>query len=368
MPIDTSMYQNMKSLDPATAVEEGLRMRDLVEQRNLRQKEAADKEALKGTYKAGVVQNPDGTTTFDGGKTMSAMMEKGFVQEAQKFNQEQTALNLAKQDAAMKKQLQEIDHISRVTATVKDQASYDQALVQASGLGLDVSKMPKAYDPNLIKTYQGMALSAKDRLEQQMKEREFGLKERELNIKKGELGQKAGFTAGQKKVDQEFATDYNEWTSGGAESARAEIAKLQSVAENLKNKKVTTGGLTGAFSDRFTSTDVLSARADVQSTIMKSLKALMGNAFTEKEGQRVIANTWNEADSTDNNLIRLNRLSEDLISQANSKDAKGEHFQRFGTLSGYKPSSMAQKQASSGNLNDLSDEAIDAMYKKAGGK
>jgi hypothetical protein len=137
-------------------------------------------------------------------------------------------------------------------------------------------------------------------------------------------------TEGQKTFDREFAKDHNEWTSGGANTARSEINKLQNVIGGLKNGSVTTGGLTGAFPDRMTSESVLRARADVQSTVMNSLRAILGAQFTEKEGERIIKNTWNEADSTENNVARLERLVGDLSAKADAKDAKGSYFERMG--------------------------------------
>lgn len=145
-----------------------------------------------------------------------------------------------------------------------------------------------------------------------------------LNLTKGDIS-----------VDQKFAPDYNEWTSGGGDVALNEINKLKGVADRLRSKEVTTGGLTGMFPDRITSEKVLSARADIESTIMKSLRALLGAQFTEKEGQRVINATWNEADTTENNLERVNRLVSDLESQAKAKNAKAHYFQQHGTLKGF---------------------------------
>ena len=77
-------------------------------------------------------------------------------------------------------------------------------------------------------------------------------------------------------------------------------------------------------------------RSDVQSTVMNSLRAILGAAFTEKEGERVIRNTWNEADTTANNISRLNRLVENLKAQADDKDQKvGFYEQNSGSLSGF---------------------------------
>lgn len=141
---------------------------------------------------------------------------------------------------------------------------------------------------------------------------------------------------GQKVLDRQWAKDHNEWTSGGSDMAMTEIQKLRAVAKDLKEKRVETGGFTGMFPDQLTSNKVLSARADVESSINQSLKQIMGAQFTEREGARVIKATWNEADSTENNLKRIERLANDLESQARAKTQKANYFEQYGTLQGWK--------------------------------
>jgi hypothetical protein len=159
-------------------------------------------------------------------------------------------------------------------------------------------------------------------------------------------------TDGQKALDKDFAKDHNEWTSGGSKVARSEISKLRGVVQRLTSGQVSTGGMTGVLGDRFTSDNVLGARADVQSTVMNSLRAILGAQFTEKEGERIIRNTWNEADSTANNVTRLERLIGDLENRANDKDEKSRYYeQNRGSLAGYRGAApaYASQPANGGN-------------------
>ena len=144
-------------------------------------------------------------------------------------------------------------------------------------------------------------------------------------------------TEGQKTVDRSFGKDYNDWTSGGNEVARSEIQKLKGL---LEPGAIDTGGLTGMFPDRITSSDVLKARADVHSSILQSLRAILGAQFTEKEGDRILKATWNEADTPENNKARIERLVKDLESKADAKDAKAQYFRDNGSLTGYSPGSV----------------------------
>lgn len=169
-----------------------------------------------------------------------------------------------------------------------------------------------------------------------------------LDLERAKVGKETKEKAneGQKTLDRAVAKEYQEWTSGGQKTAQSEINKLKSVADKLRNKQITTGGLTGMFPDRVTSNEVLGARADVESTVMNSLRAILGAQFTENEGKRIIQNTWNEGDSTQNNLARLDRLVTDLQNKAQDKSQKAGYFEQSGgTLKGFKAGQDQPAQA-----------------------
>lgn len=156
---------------------------------------------------------------------------------------------------------------------------------------------------------------------------------------------KMGMSEGFKVLDSEFAKDYNDWTNGGAKAAKAELEKLKGVAKDLAKGTVTTGGLTGAFPDRGTDAKVLKARSDVEGSVMNSLKATLGAQFSQKEAERKIKTAWNEADSTQNNLARVNQLITEIESFAKGKNDKSKYFERNGTLAGYKaPAEIREKK------------------------
>lgn len=331
--IDSSIYFQQKTPDIAGSIEQGMKMGDMLRQRR-------DQENIKQAYKAGMVQNPDGTYKQDLGITMSELAKGGYAQEYSSLAQQQKEQQAAQAKMQREQQLQKASDIGRLAgAAIQNPNAWMQIRKEAisKGYGTEES-LPQVYDEKFLKGIQSQALTVSEQLGQQNKDREFSLKERELALKDREEKAKLakGSSEGQKALDKDFAKDYNDWTSGGAKSARSEINKLTSVVQDLKNKKVTTGGLTGLFPDQMTSDKVLSARADVQSTVMNSLRAILGAQFTEKEGERIIKNTWNEADSTQNNVARLERLVSDLTNQAADKDTKARYYEQYGTLSGYK--------------------------------
>lgn len=388
--IDNSIYANQTTPDFLGSFEKGMKLREMHTQRKEKDAENQKKKAIESAFAKALTQSPDGSIKFDQNAVVKGIADAGYSTSAyetqnslqkQAFENEQQKWNKIKQQNEMTGQL---------LNGVVDQATYDAAKAQAQRYGMDISQLPPQYNPAFINQAKQQVLTVQQQLDNQFKERgfeygqkkderAFGIQEKHnANIEKQQLFDNKIKLAtldntlksndGQKVVDKEFAKDYNDWTSGGAKSARSEIAKLKNVVSNLKDGIVTTGGLTGMFPDRMTSDNLLQARSDVQSTVMNSLKSIMGASFTEKEGERVIKNTWNEADTTANNLARLQRLVDDLENQANDKDSKAAFFKNTkGTLSGYdpassKPTAPVQKTSNKADyLKQFSDKHLDNM-------
>lgn len=132
-----------------------------------------------------------------------------------------TLKNLATQGQAQQHALDQakmqssLENIARLTSNVTDQASYDVALQEASQMGMDVSKLPRAYDPGLVRGYQMQAVSALDRLkmENDQKNRQNDIDERRFlanqnhQYRMEELRQKGAQAAEAKKptADQQKA-------------------------------------------------------------------------------------------------------------------------------------------------------------------
>jgi len=173
---------------------------------------------------------------------------------------------------------------------------------------------------------------------------------------KAQAKAKEAKSEGQKSLDREFAKEYNKWSSGEGASARNQIQALKDVSDSLAAGEVSTGSTSGLMPDALTSKSLLKARSDVQSAIMSSLRAVLGAQFTEKEGQKVIKNTWNEQDSPQNNMRRINRLIDNLNAQADAKDNKSMYFEQNGTLQGLKPVGKAE-EFSTKDLIHKSDKA-----------
>jgi hypothetical protein len=175
--IDSSIYLQQQAPDFLGNIQKGLQMRDMLDQRKLQQQQLAEQQSVKDAYKAGVVTNPDGTTTLDTKKTMTSLYAAA-PEKAYALEQQMKANDLALEKQNMEKKMFKAEQVSRILGGVKDQASWDAALKTGAALGHDISQLPKAYDPNLVQGYRNAAMSTKDQLDYDWKQKNYDQAER----------------------------------------------------------------------------------------------------------------------------------------------------------------------------------------------
>ncbi len=172
-------------------------------------------------------------------------------------------------------------------------------------------------------------------------------------------------TEGQKAFDKDFAKDYNEWTSGGQKTALIEIEKLKSVKDKLKGGKIDLGKSNAFVPDLLADSGRIAARADVESSVMSSLRQILGSAFTESEGKRVINATWNENDNAANNLTRLERLINKLENDVKAKNTKANYFEsNKGSMSGYKSEPTEPQEPETKTIDGKTYRKVDGGWEE----
>lgn len=173
--IDSSIYFQQKTADPMGSFSEGMKMGDMIRQRR-------EEKQLQDAYKAGIIQNPDGTVTQDGAKTMSALINLGRSDKAWEL---QDQLNQRKQaEAKIKKEKQQADleEVTRSAWKVNDQNSYDTELKNLSSKGIDISQLPKQYNQQMIDQVRRQTLTVKERLDEIDKQAKLKLDQERLDI------------------------------------------------------------------------------------------------------------------------------------------------------------------------------------------
>jgi hypothetical protein len=136
---------------------------------NLREKydESSAKKTMKDLYTKNTVTAEDGSVKLNRAGFLSDLAKldgKGALDKKAEFEAQDAQTASAK----MKSQIEQATILSSLAGSASDQATYESALGQAGKLGLDVSQMPRQFDPNFVRSIQARALSAKDQLEQSL--------------------------------------------------------------------------------------------------------------------------------------------------------------------------------------------------------
>jgi hypothetical protein len=147
---------------------------------------------------------------------------------------------------------------------------------------------------------------------------------------------KGNYTPGQKKLDEDFAKEYNDWTSGYRSEAEKNLALLRKSAEILKKSSLVSGRAYGLVPNALQPEIAKIVKQDVQSAAQASLKAILGTQFTEKEGERIMAASFDPELSEEANLDKVMRTIKELEERMANKNAKARIFESEGSLRNYR--------------------------------
>lgn len=355
--LDGSMYLRDLYGEPANiagSFERGMKVGDMFK------KQQAD-SLMKEAYKQGVTTNPDGSTSFDGSKTMSALYGKGMIREAQEFQAQQQKQDLEKQkmnfDGLQTKALAN----SKIVDSIFDQASLEKgrtdALVYNSQEDVD-RYLPKVYDEQymsgLRKKFGRASMPYQEQAEQDRKTQEaaarlaetqqnnyFKRAELDLQTRKTEKElQNSALSEGEKALDKDYAKDFNDFTSSGYNEGQAAIAKLEQFKEEILKDSglVQAGGgpIAGSLPDAFRTEESIARRDNIVSIANKGLKAIFGGAgITDSERKAAAAEYYNDKLSNQQNAKILERKIQDLRNGLEVQAEKAKHYSQNKTLRGF---------------------------------
>lgn len=177
MLIDASIYGRQRTPDYMGQALRGYSAGQMMQERRR-------EDDLRRAYASGLVQDDAGNYGYDPQKAVNVLAGKGFGREAmalQMQGQEEQRKDVAANLDAYKKKL---DIVSSALGNTFDEPSWEAAKadLEAKGIGAGpIKNMPWSED-NKYRAM-NMALSTKEQLEMQMKEREFGLKQQEMQNK-----------------------------------------------------------------------------------------------------------------------------------------------------------------------------------------
>lgn len=232
--IDSSIYFQQKTADPMGSYAEGVKMGDMMRQQR-KQKDIED------AYKAGIVQNPDGTVSRNEQITMKAMMDKGYGNEAWNLQDQinQKKADQLKQQTERAKQTSELlnntlYNINNAKTPEERQAAYSYGLKQGATMGLDVSSLSPTFTPevhNYLKNAAAYATDAKFKQDQQDKDRTYQLAQDKFEFDKTkEKNQK---DKGDINIANELRKERNNLpTTKATQDVAVAYNKIQNAAKN----------------------------------------------------------------------------------------------------------------------------------------
>lgn len=146
-------------------------------------------------------------------------------------------------------------------------------------------------------------------------------------------------TAGGKTADEAVGKELAAFYTGGAQDATKQIAQLKDVVDALNAPgSDLTGSIRGMLPDfvrNNTNPKAVAMRERVEEVVQRSLRAILGAQFTEKEGERLISRAYNPQQSPQENAIRVGRLYEQLQHGLAAKTDLANYFQKNGTIQGW---------------------------------
>lgn len=180
-------------------------------------------------------------------------------------------------------------------------------------------------------------------------------------------------TPGQRKVDEAFGKTLVDWKTGEKQQAESNIANLDNKLSLLATGKQNVSGSEFALIPDvlkpIVTPEATGFLDEVSDIVFQSLRATLGAQFTEEEGKRLIAATFNQNLPEELNVPRLQRLSAKIKAIYNSKQDAIDFYDQNGTLQGYKEETSGFSDILDSVLFDefknLTDDQILDRYKKA---
>jgi hypothetical protein len=147
-------------------------------------------------------------------------------------------------------------------------------------------------------------------------------------------------TAGEKKIDENYATQYFEYMKGAADTEK-QIDQLGLALNTLQTTK--DGSITGrrvaaldsAGKLAYVDPEAQKVYDQVTEVVQRNLRLVLGAQFTEKEGERLIARAYNPALGQEENARRVKALMTQIKTAHEAQKQMAQHFRVNGTLKGY---------------------------------
>lgn len=198
MPVDSSIYSQQVTPDffgtAVRGVETGMKLRDMMDARALRQKQLEDENQIRDLYKANTTFDANGQPIVNRKAVTAGMFalnpEKALAADKEFATSDKLAAET--KAAQQKQQADEAQLIYNAASSAVDQPSYDAALADLSRRGIKVDHLPKQFDPQHVEMYKRSSMTYLQRLDQENKKVDQDRQAKELKLKQDEAKRRAG--------------------------------------------------------------------------------------------------------------------------------------------------------------------------------
>lgn len=143
-------------------------------------------------------------------------------------------------------------------------------------------------------------------------------------------------TPGEKEVDKKFAKDYASWTTGGFSNVQGNLEKLDGALARINESDEVGSTILPEMIRARTNPDSVTVEQDVGNVVFQSLKEILGGQFTEKEGQKLVQQSYDPRLSDKENAKKVKDSLTKLRNMAKAKQEAVDYYSANGTLRGFK--------------------------------
>ena len=147
-------------------------------------------------------------------------------------------------------------------------------------------------------------------------------------------------TPAQKKVDEEFAKEYTDFSlAGGYSTIQKNLDLLNTAKQKLERAQNVSGPLIGMQPDavrKITNPESAAIQRDIEESVQASLRATLGSQFTEREGTLILRRAFDPMMSEKENARRVETLINQVDRLAKAKQSAADWFEQHGTMQGFK--------------------------------
>lgn len=168
---------------------------------------------------------------------------------------------------------------------------------------------------------------------------------KQLNLEKQKLDamkskSPISLSEGEKQADRVFGKEYANFEAlGGKASLDGKLRKIDDVISRMEKSKNFSGPITGLSVKtgvaNITNPKAVAIKQDMENLVTETLRQILGAQFTQKEGENLLARTFNPDLPEEVNINRAKELARQLKDQAKTKGESVDYYRKNKTLSGW---------------------------------